>query len=130
MIETFTGLPETTIFLLDLDDFSKYNSVYSYENGNYILNKSVEIISQIPTLINCLKFGGDEFLFTCLGNFETSKNFIFSMLQSFESELKVTVSIGGVQNINKIKNSQHLIELLKTNVLLAKSNGKNQICIS
>jgi len=121
---------KVSFFLLDIDDFTKYNLTYSFEKGNEILNKIETLIKSLSYLKNYKKIDGDEFLFSCYGEFKRNKTYIFSLMQKIENELHITVSIGAIESLQTTDNFQELHRDLQLSLLIAKNNGKNKLFIN
>ncbi len=125
-----TRTEEKAIFcLLDIDNFSLYNLTNSFENGNIALERIYNLIMQLPALSNLTKLGSDEFIFSCIGDFEQNKASIFSLLQTIQNNLNFTVCIGITEPICMNFSLEKLLHRLKSNVMTAKANGKNKIYI-
>ena len=118
---------ETTFCLLDIDDFTTFNLLNSYEKGDTILDQLSDTIKQIPALNNLTRVGSDEFLFSCLGNFEMNKKNLFLLMQTIQSELKVTVSIGVTERNSITASSEYILNKLRRGLLTAKDFGKNKL---
>jgi GGDEF domain-containing protein len=128
LLETFlkpNGKDET-FFYCDIDDFHSFNLKYSFEKGNFILKRISEIFEYSLFIKDWLKIDNDEFLAKCEGNFDQNKNSIFHLSEEINKKLKVSVSIG-VSDMN-INNAELNFKHLKSNLYLAKKNGKNKIC--
>ena len=128
LIDFFNGTEKETIFcLLDIDDFTTYNLLNSYEKGDNILNQLSDIIKRIPALNNLTRVDSDEFLFSCFGNFEMNKENLFLLMQTIQSELKLTVSIGVTERNSFTTSSEYILSKLKRSLLTAKDFGKNKL---
>jgi GGDEF domain-containing protein len=128
LIDFFNGTEKETIFcLLDIDDFTTFNLLNSYEKGDTILNQLSDTIKQIPALNNLTRVDSDEFLFSCFGNFEINKKNLFLLMQTIQSELKITVSIGVTERNSFTTSSEFILSKLRRGLLTAKDFGKNKL---
>jgi GGDEF domain-containing protein len=128
LVDFFTGTEKEAIFcLLDIDDFTTFNLLNSYEKGDTLLNQLSDTIKQIPEFNNLTRVDGDEFLFSCFGNFEVNKKSLFLLMQTIQSELKVTVSIGVTERNPSMTSSEYILSKLRRGLLTAKDFGKNKL---
>lgn len=128
LIDFFNGTENETIFcLLDIDDFTTFNRLNSYENGDIVLKNLSDTIKLIPALSNLTRVDSDEFLFSCFGNFAVNKNNLFLLMQSIQSELKITVSIGVTELNSVTTSSEFVLSKLRRSLLTAKYFGKNKL---
>lgn len=128
LIDFFNGKEKETIFcLLDIDDFTTFNLFNSYERGNTLLDQLSYTIKQIPALNKITRVDSDEFLFSCFGNFEMNKRNLFLLMQTIQSELKITVSIGVTELNSFTTSSDYILSKLRRGLLTAKDFGKNKL---
>lgn len=128
LINFFNRTEKETIFcLLDIDDFTTFNLLNSYEKGNTLINQLSDTIKQIPEFNNLIRVDSDEFLFSCFGNFEVNKKSLFLLMQTIESELMVTVSIGVTEHNPSMTSSEYILSKLRYGLLTAKNFGKNKL---
>ncbi|TKB99960.1 nucleotidyl cyclase domain-containing protein [Pedobacter cryotolerans] len=128
LIDFFNGKEKETIFcLLDIDDFTTFNLFNSYERGNTLLDQLSYTIKQIPALNKITRVDSDEFLFSCFGNFEMNKKNLFLLMQTIQSELKITVSIGVTERNSFTTSSDYILRKLRLGLLIAKDFGKNKL---
>lgn len=118
---------ETTFCLLDIDDFTTFNLLNSYEQGDTLLNQLADTIRQIPQFNNLTRIDSDEFLFSCFGNFEENKKSLFLLMQTIQRDLKVSVSIGVTERNSSIVSSERILNKLRRGLLTAKDFGKNKL---
>lgn len=128
LIDIFNHAEKETIFcLLDIDDFTIFNFLNSHERGNILLEQLSYTIKQIPALNKITRVDSDEFLFSCFGNFEMNKKNLFLLMQTIQSELKITVSIGVTERNSFTTSSDYILSKLRRGLLTAKDFGKNKL---
>jgi diguanylate cyclase (GGDEF)-like protein/PAS domain S-box-containing protein len=125
------------VLFIDIDDFKKFNDQYSHNIGDQVLQMVAKTIDNILRGMDTItRWGGEEFLIIVANvNPETLQIMaervrIFiekSWLHLGESELQVTVSIGGAIAQKNEKNEK-LIERADLQMYQSKQKGKN--CIS
>lgn len=114
--------------LIDIDDFSFYNSIYGFQQGNELLEQISSFARQYIKAEYWLHIDGDEFLFsTTEEDSQRFKNNIFKFMQVVNSDLGVSVSIG-LTETSHLNKPTAILSKLKSNVLLAKKSGKNLLC--
>lgn len=118
---------ESTFCLLDIDDFTTYNLLNSYEKGDLLLSQLSDTIKEMPTFDSLTKVDSDEFLFSCFGNFETNKKDLFLLMQTIQNKFEVTVSIGVTEQPSSSASSEQILNKLRCGLLTAKDFGKNKL---
>lgn len=114
--------------LIDIDDFSLYNSNYGFEEGNKILEKIPLYIRDYINPTFFVKIGSDEFLFsTTYENSKELRTCVSKLMESLMAELKISVSVG-LTKANYLQQPSEILSRLKSNVLISKKHGKNLIC--
>jgi diguanylate cyclase (GGDEF)-like protein len=135
MTDQFQNLKEilntqnVTICLLDIDDFNRYNFEFSFELGDKVLQNIDTYINNIQTIVHSIRLGSDEYIFSCEGDFESNKEFLFKLMQDTERNLEVTISIGVVETSEKLSQPEEVLKQLKLNLMKAKENGKNRLLV-
>jgi GGDEF domain-containing protein len=128
LVDFFNGAEKDTIFcLLDIDDFTTYNLLNSYEKGDLLLSQLSDTIKEMPTFDSLTRVDGDEFLFSCFGNFETNKKDLFLLMQTIQNKLDITVSIGVTEQPSFSASSEQILNKLRCSLLTAKDFGKNKL---
>lgn len=121
--------PNRSLFgLIDIDNFSDYNRLHSFEAGNVVLNElQILIINYLkPNFL--LRLGSDEFYFSCDESFIVKKKLFIELLAKIQEELNLTTSIGLTEMVN-VTDPQILFNQLRKNLNYSKINGKNLISI-
>lgn len=118
---------EATYCLLDIDDFTTFNLLNSYEKGDTLINQLSDAIRKIPEFNKLTRVDSDEFLFSCYGNFEENKKNLFHLMQTIQNELKATVSIGVTEHNPSMISSEYILKKLRRGLLTAKDFGKNKL---
>lgn len=130
--------PGTYLVIMDVDDFKKINDNYGHMYGDEVLSRVAEIISSVIKGRGMAgRFGGDEFMLVLEGlKGEQELRRIISTINkhiawnfNFDSELKVTTSIG----ISKYPEDGVTYDelFLKSDkcLYIAKAKGKNRYII-
>ncbi len=128
IINIFNDIAEKSIVcLLDIDDFTTFNILNSYEKGNSIIYQMPVFIKRIPTIHKLVRIDSDEFIFSCFGSFESNKKYLFTLMQSVQNEMNVTVSIAVTENDIFTYSYEYTLNKLKEGVITAKCYGKNKL---
>lgn len=136
------GLP-FTVAMIDIDHFKNINDKYGHQVGDAILVAVVrEIFGQIRQDDIFARYGGEEFAVILPGTSLLSsakllvrlKDSISAITHPCEdgSEIKVTVSIGVVSNMDGGERFEHQADLVKAAdqaLYAAKHAGRNQIVV-
>lgn len=122
-----------SILLLDIDNFKMVNDTYGHQVGDEVLKSIADCMKQIVRNSDCVgRYGGEEFMIILPQTDEDNAKIVgekirseIEALQFSDSNLKITVSGGGVTHTNHcIKN---LIRVADEGLYMAKRKGKNQI---
>ena len=136
------GLP-LTIAMIDIDHFKSINDKYGHPVGDAILVAVVrEIFAQIRQDDIFARYGGEEFAVILPGTSLLSsakllvrlKDSISAISHRYEdgSDIKVTVSIGVVSNMDGGERFEHQADLIRAAdqaLYAAKHAGRNQIIV-
>lgn len=136
------GLP-FTVAMIDIDHFKSINDKYGHPVGDAILIAVVrEIFGQIRQDDIFARYGGEEFAVILPGTSLLSsakllvrlKDSISAITHQYEdgSEIKVTVSIGVVSNMDGGERFEHHADLIRAAdqaLYAAKHAGRNQIIV-
>ena len=130
----------STIIMLDIDDFKKVNDTFGHDFGDQVLVRTTEtILRHIRNTDILARWGGEEFLLICYGlKPEYLEYFARKILdavrnieQSYgEEHIQVTVSMG--ISLYEQGDAEYATAVKRADVALyrAKENGKNQAVIS
>ena len=126
-----------TLFMVDIDDFKKFNDNFGHLTGDKVLAKTGEVIrNALRETDSGYRYGGEEFAIILpetggLGAIQVAER-IRIELEATPFPLKpdtsrsITVSIG----VSQLQAKEKLSEFLKRadeNLYIAKSKGKNQV---
>lgn len=112
---------------IDVDNFREFNLKFSYSQGDESLKRLEKLIKE-EVSPNCLvRIGSDEFYFSLISDFKSTKENIFNLFQRILNELGFTVSIGVTEQKGLLPEA--LLYKLKQNTQIAKINGKNKLYI-
>lgn len=124
-----------SVILVDVDNFKKINDQYGHMTGDKVLIQVARIIQDSVRVTDIVgRFGGEEFMVVlpacdqegALEVAEKMRKGIQSAI--FEKGLRVTIS-GGVKQYAG-ESIDRLLELVDTNLYLAKQSGKNCIGVT
>ena len=114
--------------IIDIDNFGLFNLEHSFEKGNNLLIDLEKLLSTILKPYDWRKLDGDEFLFIMNGNFESNKQEILHAMNDAEKKYGVTISVGLLELDTGYSFKQVIFDL-KKNLIIAKEEGKNKICL-
>lgn len=126
-----------TIMLGDIDYFKKINDTYSHAVGDQVLRTVAEILlGNVRSTDVVARYGGEEFIIvfpeTAISEASTRCELLRQRVQefawsSFDSDLKVTMSMGLSSNAN-LHSVQEIIHHADVLLYRAKHSGRNQVC--
>lgn len=121
-----------SVLYFDLDDFGKFNEAHGMAAGDEFLEKATESLClAIAHKGTLFKISGDEFV-AVLPNYDEGEALATAerMRQTIENTepCLVTVSIGvGTTQSTRNANAKSLLDMARSGIVQAKSNGKNRI---
>ncbi len=127
------------LFMMDIDNFKKYNDYWGHAEGDICLKKIAECIRkiQISRSDSFGRYGGEEFVYisTSINYEDASKlgNLIRTEVEEVglyymdgEEKRPVTISVGGVIGIRSdFKSISNIMEIADKELYRAKDMGKN-----
>ncbi|MEN3043704.1 MAG: GGDEF domain-containing protein [Candidatus Hydrothermales bacterium] len=123
---------ESYIFLLDIDNFKKFNDVYGHETGDMLIVFISKILRELEDRGFVVRWGGEEFLIvlpdiTKNEVIKIAEDLLFRISNKSEKEIgkKITVSIG-ITLCDNIDNFEYFINRADKALLKAKKKGKNR----
>jgi len=129
---------ELSVLMFDIDHFKRINDVHGHLAGDFVLKDLARIVQ------GCIRrdevfarYGGEEF---CIVLPETvlqgarelgerlrvaveQHEFVFQ-----QDRIKVTISIGGAQLTDEIRNAAELLKVSDEKLYEAKNTGRNRVC--
>jgi len=129
---------DLTVLFLDIDDFKQYNDQYGHQEGDYILQKLAQTITQEARGEDIAsRYGGEEFTLLLGCDFDTACRVAERLRSSVEercstfadSNIKrsMTVSIGIATFGRDGDNGDLLVKIADARMYEAKRRGKNQV---
>lgn len=129
---------QTTLVMLDIDNFKQLNDLHGHPNGDLGLKHLYSILEEaIPPPHQIGRIGGEEFLIL-LSN--ETKNACFEMIESARSNLEksnfntldgkklsITASFSWIYLEREMKDVEQIYFILDEGLYQAKQNGKNCI---
>ena len=127
------------IAMLDLDYFKKVNDNYGHKAGDFILESFVNLAKKnLRNKDYIVRFGGEEFLVFLYKGRKKQSNAILTLeriRKTIENQnflydnrvIKMTVSIGIVNDMHKYKTIQEVMKKVDERLYVAKHSGRNTI---
>ncbi|MCK5178322.1 MAG: GGDEF domain-containing protein, partial [Candidatus Omnitrophica bacterium] len=119
------------LLIIDVDDFKEYNDTYSQAEGNILLKKVGDILTENLREVDIIcRYAGDEFVVilpdTDVDKVKTIAEKVRKTVETTEFKKLMTVSMG-IAKSSKDMNRHDLI--LKADAALhkAKKDGKNRV---
>ncbi|TWX47411.1 sensor domain-containing diguanylate cyclase [Colwellia hornerae] len=127
-----------SIMFFDLDNFKHINDKFGHAAGDAVLKCfAVNVQTHLRNYDTFARVGGEEFAIL-LPNTEKDNACVIAerirasieaLMIPFEKEsLKITVSVGVVENLIDIKSIDQIMNNADKRLYQAKSNGRNQVC--
>ena len=125
-----------TFFILDLDNFKQYNDTYGHQNGDKILIKMANILTQslTPSDDYAFRLGGDEFAGILIANNIEMVHHKINTILDQEIELLehdinplLTCSIGAYIVDDFSHDFEEIYKRTDEALYQAKNNGRNQV---
>jgi two-component system, sensor histidine kinase LadS len=129
---------ETSVIMLDLDNFKQINDTYGHASGDDVLKEIAAVLNTMVREGDVLaRWGGEEFIILLpqTSLYEAAK--IAERIRARISELTIktrlhnlrtTASIGVAQNNDSIVDIDDLIRLADKGLYQAKRRGRNNVC--
>lgn len=129
---------DLTVVFLDIDDFKQYNDKFGHQEGDYVLTKLAQTITQEARGEDIAsRYGGEEFTLILGCSFETACRVCERLRSSIEEHCStfgdpnikrnVTVSIGLASFGRDAESADKLVQISDARMYVAKSRGKNQV---
>ncbi|MHB1325127.1 MAG: GGDEF domain-containing protein [Thermoleophilia bacterium] len=127
-----------TVVFLDIDDFKQYNDQFGHQEGDYILQKVAQTITQEARGEDIAsRYGGEEFTLILGCDFETACRVAERLRSSVEERCStfadpnirrsVTVSVGLASFERDADAGDKLVKIADARMYEAKRRGKNQV---
>lgn len=121
------------LLMMDIDDFKLYNDIYGHQQGDVLLRKLAEVLTQNLRAIDiACRYAEDEFVVILP---ETNKEGALIVAQKIQKNLakcrlkkEVTLSIG-VAKYNKGQIRHDIVSVADRALYQAKQEGKNKVCV-
>lgn len=127
-----------TVVFLDIDDFKQYNDQFGHQEGDYVLQKVAQTITQEARGEDIAsRYGGEEFTLILGCDFDTACRVAERLRSSIEARCStfadpnmkrsVTVSVGLATFEHDADAGDKLIKIADARMYEAKKRGKNQV---
>jgi diguanylate cyclase (GGDEF)-like protein len=127
-----------SIMFLDLDKFKHINDKFGHAAGDAFLKGFADNVqTHLRSYDTFARVGGEEFAILLPNTDKNNASIIAERIRAstealiipFENQLlKITVSVGVVENSNEIKSIDQIMNNADKRLYQAKCNGRNQIC--
>ncbi len=130
-----------SLIIFDIDGFKNYNDQYGHQEGDRVLKHVVQEIRKNVRQVDIIcRYGGDEFVVILPSTHARGAKFVAEKVRNSVASLdllnaenhkiiRVTIS-GGVAEFKEGMNKEGLISRADRALYLAKSEGKNRICVN
>ncbi|MBN1353508.1 MAG: sensor domain-containing diguanylate cyclase, partial [Candidatus Omnitrophica bacterium] len=132
------GNGESTLLMLDLDNFKSYNDRYGHNAGDLALRHVSSILKSFVQPGDILsRYGGEEFTFFLAGKGKKEgvalaeavrKKVSQTSLVLRRKKTRITVSIGAASFPSETKDINELLTMVDSRLYKAKRRGKNRVC--
>ena len=133
-----TDSKDLTVLFADIDNFKQYNDKFGHQEGDYVLQKVAQVITQEARGEDLAsRYGGEEFTLILGCDFETAavvaerlRTMIAercSMLADPQIKRDVSVSIGIASYGYDANEADKLVKIADARMYMAKSRGKNRV---
>jgi diguanylate cyclase (GGDEF)-like protein len=125
-----------TVLLVELDDFKAINDLHGAQKGDEILKEIATMLKSTLRQSDLIsRYGGDEFILLLPSTAKDGGASVAEKLRELIAKARpagvpMTVSIGGADEVmqgNVEQAFQNLIRYAEGNLIVAKTNGKNQV---
>ncbi|MFA6001372.1 MAG: GGDEF domain-containing protein [Thermoleophilia bacterium] len=127
-----------TVLFLDIDDFKQYNDQFGHQEGDYVLQKVAQTITQEARGEDIAsRYGGEEFTLILGCNFDTACGVAERLRSSIEERCStfadpnirrsVTVCVGIATFGHDADSGDKLVQIADARMYQAKKRGKNQV---
>lgn len=127
-----------TVVFLDIDDFKKYNDQFGHQEGDYVLQKVAQTITQEARGEDIAsRYGGEEFTLILGCDFDTACRVAERLRSSIEERCStfadpnvkrsVTVCVGIATFGHDADSGDKLVQIADARMYQAKKRGKNQV---
>jgi diguanylate cyclase (GGDEF)-like protein len=132
------------LFILDIDNFKKYNDNWGHVAGDLCLQRVAKCLNKIHSLRNDIfgRYGGEEFIYIALNAsfyeaielgelFRTQVEEMSNSLSENEMKSNITISVGGVWGkLSDFNNANEVIQHADRQLYKAKDLGRNKTVVS
>ena len=130
---SFQNKTQSTISMIDIDDFKKINDVYGHNAGDYVLQKLSQVMKDTCSDSIISRWGGEEFLILLDGKnspadmMEQLRSTVEGTVFEFEQKvINVSVTIG-LSDRGENKSIDQWIQNADKKLYLGKKQGKNVV---
>jgi two-component system cell cycle response regulator len=120
-----------SLFMIDLDDFKRYNDTKGHLEGDKILSGTAQLfVNLVREDDQVFRYGGEEFAIIMPQTERRHAERIGERLvKSVRAQLPITISVGAATFPDNAQTKDELIEKADKALYRAKRLGKNRICV-
>ena len=124
------------LIMVDIDDFKRYNDCFGHQAGNMALVEIAEILEDATRSTDMVvRYGGEEFVVVLPSSGKEDARVVAERIRSGVAghsfaRSSLTVSLGIAAYPGDARDPGDLITSADSAMYMAKSRGKNRICIS
>jgi len=125
------------VYVLDIDNFKRFNDEYSHLEGDKVLRHVTQTIRDTQQgQYQLVRWGGDEFVFIknvknrkeALSTGEELRKAIEST--NFSKTMKITISLGGsFHDVGELLDFNLFFQKADSSLYISKNSGKNICCL-
>ena len=139
--EAFSTGVNISVIMFDIDYFKRFNDNYGHECGDFVLQKTAEVIQSNTRATDlAARYGGEEFVvMLCNTTLEEAEKIAERIRRSIErmdivyeqQHLTIAISAGVAQYSPIVDNSpRDLVERADMALYISKNNGRNRVTIA
>jgi diguanylate cyclase (GGDEF)-like protein len=130
------GRTPVSVMLLEIDNFKAINDLHGTQKGDDILKEIARMLQSTLRQSDLIaRYGGDEYILLLPNTAKEGGMSVAEKLRGLISKARpagvpLTVSVGGAEDTmkdNAEQELQNLIRYAEGNLIVAKTNGKNQV---
>ncbi len=129
LADLFAKNAPVSVFMIDVDNFKKFNDTRGHPEGDRILRSIAEVIRSVtPKDAICCRYGGEEFMMVVPNVTQhVAKDLAEKLRSDVEQHCELTVSVGLITCMNSSGSRDMLVREADRALYRAKHLGKNKV---